>query len=127
VTISSASTSATRSAHRTMRQGSAVVRMVFALTMVVQMMGGVIVPALHARLAPPLAAHLDQPGTPHQAHDDASCATCAAAHGVGRVERPLSALPVVVAAVVAAAAYDQRTVSRGVDPTRSPRAPPAIA
>lgn len=123
----SASIRTPRRAARILRQGGVVVRLVFALTMIVQLAAGVVIPALHARLAPPLAAHLDKPGTPHQAHDDASCATCVASHGVGRVERAMPTLPAVLSAVVAATAYDQRTVSRRVDPTRSPRAPPASA
>ena len=103
------------------------VRVVFALVLLLHIVSGVVVPVLHESTQRPLAAHLDQPGTSHHAHDEASCATCVATHGVGRVERPAAVLPLVLVAVVAAAAYDARVVATCVDPTRSPRAPPAIA
>ena len=109
------------------RQGGAVIRLVFAALMVVQLLAGVVAPVLHARSSRPLAAHLDQPGSPHQTHDEASCATCAVPFSVGRVERSANVLPLVLVAVVAAAAYDERVVATRVDPTRSPRAPPSIA
>jgi hypothetical protein len=104
-----------------------VLRLVFAVTLLVQLVGGVAAPTLHARIAPPMAAHLDQPGTVHHTHDGASCAACLVDHELARVERRVVELPTVVAAVVAATAYDQRTVSRRVDAASSPRAPPSIA
>ena len=114
-------------AARVLRQGGLVLRLVFALTLLVQVMGGVAAPAMHARVAPPMAAHVDQPGTAHLSHDEASCAACVATHGFARVERRVVELPAVLVAVIAATAYDERTVSRRVDAASSPRAPPSIA
>ena len=117
----------TRYARRLPRPGAAVVRLAFAATLLLHLLGGIVVPTMHAGAHRPLAAHLDQPGSVHHAHDEGSCATCVAGHGPGRIERPAAVLPLVLVAVVAAAAYDNRVVAARVDPTSSPRAPPPTA
>lgn len=116
-----------RLARRLVRPGSIVVRAVFAVALLMQLAARVAVPALHAGVSRPLDAHLDLPGSQHHAHDEASCATCVAGDGPGRVERPAVVLPLVLVAVVAAASYDERVLATRVDSTSAPRAPPAIA
>jgi hypothetical protein len=80
-------------APRLARQGGRGVRLAFLVALVAQLFSMVLVPVLHASIARPLAAHVEQPGAPHHTHDDASCAPCSASHALGDTARAPRGIP----------------------------------
>ena len=110
---------------RLARHGGRGARLAFAVAMVAQLLAMVIVPVLHASAARPLGAHVEQPGTPHRTHDDASCATCSVSHALGDAPRAPRGIPRAVDCVVdlpAAECVTPPVVARCTD--AAPRAPP---
>ncbi len=93
--------------------------------MVAQLLAGVVIPLLHARMPATLGAHVERQGRPtHAAHDDAGCATCAVQHLADRVERPAPAPPFAREPERPDPARAASMVPARVAFAKSPRAPP---
>ena len=102
-----------RLAPRLARRSGRGARVAFVLALVAQLFSMVLVPVLHASSARPLGAHVEQPGSPHHTHDDASCATCVASHALGDAARPPRGIP-------------RAADSAGIAPAASRTTPPAV-